>query len=91
MVIFYLGLIIKWAGLGPHGPTQKHEQVNPVNLTRPTDSRSKSLDLCLVMEPTWVRVKMGNMLKSPNGLKTVTTTKNNQSDLGFSLFRSSWA
>jgi hypothetical protein len=31
-----------------------------------------SLDLCLLMEPTWVRVKMDNMLSS-NGIKTLTT------------------
>ncbi len=31
-----------------------------------------SLDLCLLMESTWVRVKMDNMLSS-NGIKTLTT------------------
>ena len=31
-----------------------------------------SLDLCLLMESTWVKVKMDNMLSS-NGIKTLTT------------------
>jgi hypothetical protein len=46
-----------------------------------------SLDLCLLMESTWVRVKMDNMLSS-NGIKTLTTE---EQSIRSGIFRSSCA